>query len=180
MIQYIHELPPPPRDDLLPQYLSTFHNAVTIRTGRGTTLVYGDHWATVTEFPQEAFLDYLLAVAFVVGTDHPNFQPLLLLGMPSVGLTPPQKSSDWKDPCALYKFLRKEGHVTRTFQRILDEFVPPDIQPSFPCSIVPSSSSVVSFSPMLPLLILKTLVILLAWSVLGYKWRSRENEKKNN
>jgi hypothetical protein len=168
MIHYVEEFPPETTTTTLSEYMNVFHNAVTTRTGRGTILVYGQHWHTVTEDATDAFLDYLLAVAFVVGTDHPEFYQLLQLGMISVHLTPPQDPSDWKTPCALYHFLRTKKYEHRTYQRILDEFVPPNLHVSFPCPCL--SPPLPTPSLAIPFLVLKVTILLLAWSVMGYKW----------
>jgi hypothetical protein len=180
MIHYVEEFPPVrERTTTLSEYVSTFHNAVTTRTGRGTTVVYGQHWHTVVEDPTEAFLDYLFAVAFVVGTDHPEFHQLLQLGMTSVLLTPPQDPLDWKTPCALYHYLRKKTYEHRTYQRILDEFVPPNLHPSFPCVVAATTLPSPSFT--VPFLVLKVMILLLAWSVMGYKWKlSKQKDKEEN
>jgi hypothetical protein len=176
MIHYVEEFPPT-ETTILSEYMNVFHNAVTTRTGRGTTLIYGQHWHTVTDDATDAFLDYLLAVAFVVGTDHPEFYQLLQLGMRSVHLTPPQNPFDWKTPCALYHFLRTKKYEHRTYQRILDEFVPSDLHLSFPCI---SPTTLPSLSLAVPCLVLKIMILLLAWSVMGYKWTISKTKQKED
>jgi hypothetical protein len=130
MMEYVVEHPP---CNNLQEWVSDLHNDVNRRTGRGPILVYGNHLDTVVHDPQEFFVDYLIAVAYVMGTDHIDFVNLCWFGMKSVNLVPPP-SSIIRNRCALFRYMSMRGYLgTRTQEDLLEEFVPDNAQTFFAC-----------------------------------------------
>jgi hypothetical protein len=138
MTEYVKQFPPADYEHDLPRWLVTFHNDVILRTGRGTAVSYADHWETVTYTPREHFIDYLIAVAFVIETYHDEFYRFCVLGLRSVGLMPPISQELVSEHDTFYSFLLSREYISRSHQTILDQFVPLDMHPQFdPPVVVP-------------------------------------------